>query len=209
MSTTKIDHVAYITPDMGKTIRFYRDLLGMKLEAGFGYEGYRHYFFQIGDSYIAFIQYEEAKPMEYNKFHGDRTDLPIGFDHISFTVDSKESLFEIKDKLDAANIEVHGVIDHGLVWSIYFFDPVSNLPLELTWNFFEFTEAPVLFEREPLKIAEEGAYPQSGHWPEVTNPTPPEEMTASSSDDLMLRETMIKSGKGKVTEQGKASGISL
>ena len=36
---------------MEKTIRFYRDLLGMELVAGVGHDGYRHYFFQFGDNH--------------------------------------------------------------------------------------------------------------------------------------------------------------
>ena len=34
---TGINHLAFITDDMVKTIRFYRDLLGMELTAGIGH----------------------------------------------------------------------------------------------------------------------------------------------------------------------------
>ena len=34
MSFTGINHLAFITNDMEKTIRFYRDLLGMELVCG-------------------------------------------------------------------------------------------------------------------------------------------------------------------------------
>ena len=83
---------------------------------------------------MAFFEYEIAKPMAYDKFHGSPTDRPIGFDHVSFTVDSRKELFHLKDKLEAADIEVSGAVDHGTVWSIYFFDPVNNLPLEASWD---------------------------------------------------------------------------
>lgn len=207
MKLTKIDHVAYITPDMNGTIRFYRDMLGMRLVAGVGHEGFRHYFFQTGDSLIAFFHYEEAQPMEYDKFHGAPTSKPIGFDHISFTVDSKEDLFEMKDRLEAAGIEVHGAVDHGLFWSIYMFDPVNNLPLEISWWFFEITDTPAMYEVEPLDIVEEGAGPQPGHWPEVTHPTSPEEMTATPGNGLLMRPTFLDQGKGHITAQGQAAGI--
>ena len=208
MKLSKIDHVAYITPDMEKTIRFYRDLLGMRLVTGVGHAGYRHYFFQTGDSFVAFFEYAGAQPMEYKKFHGQKTTRPIGFDHISFTVDSKEDLFAMKDRLEAADIKVDGAIDHGLFWSIYFFDPVNNLPLEITWNFFEFTELPAMYEVEPLAVAEEGPDPQPGHWPEVTQTTAPEAMTAQPGNGALMRSTIIDLGKGHITEQGEASGIS-
>ena len=41
MSLQGINHLAFITDDMATTIRFYRDLLGMKLSAGIGHDGYR------------------------------------------------------------------------------------------------------------------------------------------------------------------------
>ena len=39
---TGINHLAFITNDMEKTIRFYRDLLEMELNSGVGHAGYRH-----------------------------------------------------------------------------------------------------------------------------------------------------------------------
>ena len=42
-----VNHLAMATGDMYDTIRFWRDLLGMRLAAGLGKLGYRHYFFQI------------------------------------------------------------------------------------------------------------------------------------------------------------------
>jgi catechol 2,3-dioxygenase-like lactoylglutathione lyase family enzyme len=207
MKLKKMDHVAYITPDMEATIRFYRDLLGMRLVAGVGHIGFRHYFFQVGDNLMAFFHYEGAKPMQYDKFHGSPTTRPIGFDHIAFTVDSKEDLFAMKDRLEAAGIEVHGAVDHGIFWSIYFFDPVNNLPLECTWNFFELTGAPAMYEEEPLAVVAEGADPQPGHWPEVTNPTPPEKMTAHPGNGILMRPAILNAGTGHITRQGREAGI--
>jgi catechol 2,3-dioxygenase-like lactoylglutathione lyase family enzyme len=207
MKTKKFDHVAYITPDLEKTIRFYRDLLGFPLVTGVGHEGFRHYFFQVGESLIAFFHYEGARPMEYDKFHGEPTERPIGFDHVAFTVDSKEELFAMKDRLEAAGIPVHGAVDHGLFWSIYFFDPVNNLPLELTWNFFEFTSLPAIYEVDPLPVAQEGSAPQPGHWPEVVSPTPPERMTARPGNGYLMRPTFVQEKLGHVTREGRAAGI--
>jgi hypothetical protein len=45
-----VNHLAMVTGDMDQTIRFWRDLLGMRLVAGLGRQGYRHYFFQLSDS---------------------------------------------------------------------------------------------------------------------------------------------------------------
>ena len=75
MKLKQIHHLAFITKDLVKTIRFYRDLLGMELETGLGYDGYRHYFFRTADNYIAFFEYDEAQPME-KKPHGEPTAKP-------------------------------------------------------------------------------------------------------------------------------------
>ena len=42
---TGINHLAMVTRDMDTTIRFWRDLLGLRLVAGLGGPKYRHYFF--------------------------------------------------------------------------------------------------------------------------------------------------------------------
>ncbi len=44
-----INHLAMATLDMDITIRFWRDFLGMRLVAGLGRPGYRHYFFEISE----------------------------------------------------------------------------------------------------------------------------------------------------------------
>jgi catechol 2,3-dioxygenase-like lactoylglutathione lyase family enzyme len=194
MQITGINHLAFITDDMTKTVRFYRDLLGMELHAGIGHDGYRHYFFRCGNTQVAFFEYEGASVME-RKFHGSPTEQPLGFDHVSFTVDSRESLFGFKDKLEAAGFEVTGAVDHGTIWSIYFFDP-NNIPLEISWDIMTVTKPPAIQDDEPMAIAAEGAEAQPGHWPEVTNPTPPEQMTAHGGNGLDMRKRILDDGLG-------------
>ncbi len=193
-----INHLAFITDDMEKTIRFYRDLLGMELVAGVGHDGYRHYFFKFGDNQVAFFEYDGARPME-RKFHGAPTTKPLGFDHVSFTVGSRDDLFALKDKLEAAGLEVDGAVDHGTMWSIYFFDP-NNIPLEASWEFMDIVRAPAMSEDDPMDVVAEGAGPQPGHWPEVTRPTPPEEMTAHAGNGHVMRDTFLRDGTGRLRE---------
>ena len=195
MSLQGINHLAFITDDMVTTIRFYRDLLGMKLSAGIGHDGYRHYFFQLADgaTHIAFFEYEGATVMK-RKFPGDRSSLPLGFDHVSFTVGSRKELFALKDRVEASGIEVEGAVDHGLFWSIYFYDPHNNIPLEATWQFMELEQTPAISEDDPLDIAAEGADMQAGHWPTVANPTPQSEMRASGGNGQPMREDFLARG---------------
>ena len=62
---TGINHLAMVTHDMKTTIRFWRDLLGMRLIAGLGRKGYRHYFFEISpNDTIAFFEWPDAEPVK-------------------------------------------------------------------------------------------------------------------------------------------------
>ena len=202
MILSGINHLAFITDDMEKTIRFYRDLLGMELVAGIGHSDYRHYFFRCGNTQVAFFEYPGASPM-VRKPHGAPTKLPLGFDHVSFTVASRTDLFALKDRLEAAGFEVSDAVDHGIIWSIYFYDP-NEIPLEVSWDFLELVKVPAMDEVAPMAIVAEGAGPQPGVWPEVTNPTPPERMTAHDGNGRSMRETFLREGLARESEEWKA-----
>jgi len=66
-----VNHLAMATGDIDKTIRFWRDLLGMRLVAGLGQPGYRHYFFEISkNDLIAFFEWSGVKTVP-EKDHGE------------------------------------------------------------------------------------------------------------------------------------------
>jgi catechol 2,3-dioxygenase-like lactoylglutathione lyase family enzyme len=201
MPIRAINHLAFITPDLDETIRFYRDLLGMELHAGVGHEGYRHYFLKFGDNQIAFFEYEGASKME-KKFPGERTDKPLGFDHVSFTVDSCEELFAFKDRLEAAGIHVYGAVDHGIIWSIYFYDP-NGIPLELSWDLMQVDRAPAIYEVAPLTSAAEGAAPVQGRFPAPARRTPPSEFKAKHGNGHIMRETFLREGTAHLTDEAR------
>lgn len=200
MSLQGINHLAFITDDMVKTIRFYRDLLGLKLSTGIGHDGYRHYFFQFPDgvTHIAFFEYEGASVMN-RKFPGERTTLPLGFDHVAFTVSSKQELFAFRDRLEAAGLEVEGAVDHGIFWSIYFYDP-NNIPLEATWQFMDVLQCPAMSEDDPLEIVAEGSDAQPHHWPAVTNHTAESDMRAESGNGHPMREYFLAHGLARFSD---------
>ena len=59
-----VNHLAMATGDMDSTIRFWRDLIGMRLVAGLGEPGYRHYFFEVSPhDLLAFFEWEGVKPV--------------------------------------------------------------------------------------------------------------------------------------------------
>jgi catechol 2,3-dioxygenase-like lactoylglutathione lyase family enzyme len=174
MKFNGINHLAMATGDMDVTIRFWRDLLGMRLVGGLGEPGYRHYFFEISETdLIAFFEWPGVQPVE-RKAHGRPVRGPFVFDHVSFGVESSEALWELKDKLDAAGFEPSDVIDHGFIHSIYAFDP-NGIPIEFSWTVEgrNIHVDPVMGDAEPTTLAKEGPDPQPGRWPEIGKPTPP------------------------------------
>ena len=202
MAISGINHLAFITHNLEATIRFYRDLLGMTLESGVGHDGFRHYFFRAGEAQVAFFAYQGASAMR-PKSHGTPTQEPIGFDHVSLTCETREELFSFKDKLEAAGFEVSGAVDHGLLWSIYFYDP-NNIPLEISWDIVKVTQPPAVSDDMPLDIVAEGAGPQPGIWPEVTNQTPVEKMVAHPGNGHNMRNAALLEQRGVFTDEYQA-----
>jgi catechol 2,3-dioxygenase-like lactoylglutathione lyase family enzyme len=167
-----INHLAMATGDMDRTIRFWRDLLGMRLVAGLGKPGYRHYFFEISPlDLIAFFEWPGVEPVE-EKDHGYPVKGPFIFDHVSFGVDTEDDLWEIKDKFTAAGFEVSGVIDHGFIHSIYAFDP-NGIPIEFSHNVegIDIRRNPSLADTAPSQTAQEGPESNTKVWPPVETPT--------------------------------------
>ena len=171
-----INHLAMVTGDMDQTVRFWRDLLGMRLVAGLGKPGYRHYFFEISEhDLLAFFEWPNAEPVP-DKDHGYPVAGPVIFDHISFGVESEDDLYEIKDKLAAAGFWVSEAIDHGFIHSIYSFDP-NGIPIEFSLNVesVDIRKSPRLVDSNPSAIARQGPEPHPDQWPPVEKPTPPQE----------------------------------
>ncbi len=171
-----INHLALATGDLDGTIRFWRDLLGMRMVARLGRPGYRHYFFEICErDLIAFFEWPGVEPLSEHD-HGAARRGPVGFDHVAIGVTESAELWAIKDRLEAAGFWTSEVVDHGFVQSIYTFDP-NNIPVEFCWDVpdFDLRTKPLMVDREPSEVAQEGPEPQAGRWPEVESPTAPEE----------------------------------
>ena len=161
-----VNHIALATRDIDKTIRFWRDLLGMRMIVGIGRPGYRHYFFQVSDCCtVAFFEWKDVEPAA-EKEHGRPVRGPFIFDHVSFGVEAKDDLWAMKQKLDAAGLWVSEVVDHGFILSIYSFDP-NGIPLEFSWNVegIDPRKTPLMADRNPTAVALEGPEPRPEHWP--------------------------------------------
>ncbi len=173
MHYTGINHLAMATGDMDGTIRFWRDLLGLRLVAGLGRPGYRHYFFEISDvDMIAFFEWDGVRPIP-EKDHGVPVAGPYAFDHVAIGVRDRGDLFEIKDKLEAADVWISEVIDHGFIFSVYAFDP-NGIAIEFSCPVpgVDIRSHPAMVDKRPSAVTLEGADPVPGKWPTVTRPTP-------------------------------------
>lgn len=170
MHYTGINHLAMATADMDATIRFWRDLLGMRLVAGLGRPGYRHYFLEISPTdMLAFFEWPQVEPIP-PKDHGVPVKGPLAFDHVSIGVRDRDDLWDIKDRLEAAGFWVSELIDHGFIFSVYSFDP-NNIAIEFSCPVpgVDISGHPIMADRHPSAVTREGAEPQPGKWPAHTS----------------------------------------
>jgi catechol 2,3-dioxygenase-like lactoylglutathione lyase family enzyme len=193
---TGINHLAMVTRDMRKTVRFWRDLLGMRLIAGLGRKGYRHYFFEISEQdMIAFFEWPHAEPIA-EKDHGVPVRGPVAFDHVSIAVASDDDLWELRDRLEAAGFWVSEVVDHGFIHSIYSFDP-NNIPIEFSAPSadIDLRRHPQMKDKHPLAEASEGAEARNDCWPQPGKPTPPDERIVYPGEGAVFRDPPNKPNK--------------
>lgn len=185
---TGINHLAMATKDMAGTIRFWRDLLEMRLVAGLGRPGYRHYFFEISDhDMIAFFEWPQVENIP-EKDHGVPVKGPFAFDHVSIEVAGKDDLWCLKDRLEATGAWVSEVIDHGFILSIYTFDP-NDIPIEFSCPVDDVNvhKQPKMKDTRPLPEALEGPEPNPARQPSVT-PTPADQRNIYPGEGEIFRE---------------------
>jgi catechol 2,3-dioxygenase-like lactoylglutathione lyase family enzyme len=127
-----INHLALVTPDMDATVRFYHEVLGMRLVATTMAGPMRHYFFEMGPgNTIAFFEVKDAHAFAAPAGIPD-TARKAQFDHLSFNLPDEEALLTLARRLKDHGCEVTDVVDHGFIRSIYFTDP-HGIALEASW----------------------------------------------------------------------------
>ncbi len=166
-----IHHLAMATRDIETTIRFWRDLLGMRLVGGLGKSGYKLYFFEISPrNYIVFFEWPNVEPVP-EKDHGTPVSGPMVFDHVSFAVENFDCLCALRQTLEEAGFWVSDVMDHGIIYSVYSFDP-NGIPIEFSASVpgADLGASPALVDTAPPPAALEGTEPVTGIWPGVRKP---------------------------------------
>ena len=131
----QIHHVAYRCKDAKATAEFYKKYLNMDLLVCIAEDKvpstkepnpYMHIFLDAGQGNIlAFFEVTGQKEMSRD------LNTPLWVQHIAFLVENEEALNFAKNELKQKGLEVVGITDHGIIKSIYFFDPNGHR-LELT-----------------------------------------------------------------------------
>lgn len=125
-----VNHLALVTSDMDATVRFYHGTLGARLVATIATETFRHYFFEFGPHCtVAFFEYEGADVERLAKPAGIPDRRAPQFDHLSLDLADEGALDSLRSRLEAADCEVTGIVDHGVMRSVYFTDP-NGIALE-------------------------------------------------------------------------------
>ena len=131
----QIHHVAYRCTDAKVTVEFYQKYLNMDLLVCIAEDKvpstkepnpYMHVFLDAGQGNIlAFFEITGEKEMSRD------LNTPIWVQHIAFQVKDQEALVSAKIELEGKGMDVLGITEHGIIRSIYFFDPDGHR-LELT-----------------------------------------------------------------------------
>lgn len=131
----QIHHVAYRCKDAKETVEFYKSFLNMDLLVCIAEDKvpstkepnpYMHVFLDAGmGNILAFFEITGCAPMDRDQ------NTPPWVQHIAFQVKDETALLEAKKELEAKGLSVLGVTEHGIIRSIYFFDPNGHR-VELT-----------------------------------------------------------------------------
>ena len=132
IKTKGINHPALFGRNLEETIKFYTEVLGMKLvlrQPNLDEPRLTHLFFSAGNgAFIAFFI-----PNDDIEFELEDGSVGIGsLQHLAFNIEI--SIEEAMEILNRYKIEFKGPIDRGYERSLYFYDP-NGIKLELmTWK---------------------------------------------------------------------------
>ena len=132
----QMHHVAYRCHDAKETTLWYKEMLNMELLVAISEDKvpstkapdpYMHIFLDAGaGNILAFFELPNSPKM------GRDPNTPDWVQHIAFLLEDRDTLLAAKAVLEAKGLDVLGVTSHGIIHSIYFFDPNGHR-LELTY----------------------------------------------------------------------------
>ncbi|GAB5602018.1 VOC family protein [Thermus sp. FJN-A] len=107
--------------DLGAALAFYRDLLGLTLEA----EPPRYRLFPPGQGFFLELIHDPQAPL--------RPYPSVGLYHFALLLPDRKALAGVFRRLLEAGVHFEGAADHGVSEALYFRDPEGN-GLELYWD---------------------------------------------------------------------------
>jgi len=153
----QMHHVAYRCNDAKETVAWYQEYLNMELLVAIAEDQvpstkepdpYMHIFLDAGmGNILAFFELPTKTPM------GRDQNTPEWVQHIAFEVTDRPALIAAKAELECKGIDVLGITNHGIIHSIYFFDPNGHR-LELTYRSGTVEQMTELKRVAPLMIEE-------------------------------------------------------
>lgn len=125
LSTRGFHHITMVSTDAARTLRFYRDLLGIELVK-------RTVNFDDPGAYHLYFGYEGGRPGTILTFfewpHARRGRWGVGgVHHLALSVDDEAGLLRWKRRLVDHGVRVSGPIDRGYFESLYFSDPDGQI----------------------------------------------------------------------------------
>lgn len=119
-----LDHVAVNVKDLERSLKFYTEVLGLKVSEREHQKPGIEYFLDCGTSLVGLIQGDFRGPVHPFQHEG------IGANHFSFRVETKDFDAAVAE-LKKAGVEVTFSKKRDKSWSCYFLDPDGN-KLEIT-----------------------------------------------------------------------------
>ncbi|MBW2496425.1 MAG: VOC family protein [Planctomycetota bacterium] len=127
-TATGVHHAAFCTSDIRAQIRFFSEVVGMRLVALYwmhGVEGAMHAFLSLGERCsLAFVQLPQVAEIAAvpGVSHAANAGEPVAggaLQHLALNVDGEQELLAMRDRIRSAGIQVLGPVDHGFCKSIY------------------------------------------------------------------------------------------
>lgn len=125
----KLDHVVFPIRDAGRSLAFYRDVLGLSLAEAHEGDDWGSYTWLMmifplpGGGEIVLVELKDAPPPDYG-------DLPRDVRHYAMSIEAVSDLAVWRTRLRDAEVRFWEE-DHGAQQSIYFEDP-DGVVLEIT-----------------------------------------------------------------------------
>ncbi len=121
-----IDHVAFNVRDLDKSVKFYTDVIGLKVTAREPSKPGIEYFLDCGPSLLGIIQAQNLDTNHPFAHEG------LGANHFSFRIHSND--FEAMiENLEKHNVNIEYAKKRPKSWSLYFYDLDGNKLEATAW----------------------------------------------------------------------------